>query len=353
MTEAPPARGWTRGGRLRLALGVGALAGLVGLVVMADPREVLREVARVGWAGFGLFLLPSLAIYGLDALGWRLCFERPPPVSLLRLLLVRQAGEAINNTLPVVQVGGEPVKALLLKHHGLPLAEGLASVLVAKVGVALAQLVFVLCGVVAALLAGAAGAGRLTVGAAVVVALGLVATSLGVVALRRGPGRLLTAAAARTGLLRGLVARRAEALARLDASLARVYARGPARGALSFAVFLAAWLLETLEVWIFARALDLPLGPLAALAIASLLTVARAVGSFSPGSLGVAEGGGVLLFVAFGQTEALALAFAVVRRARDLPWILLGLGTLGAYGLLRPRAPAAVGARGPARADPG
>lgn len=338
MSDEPVAapRRWTTGALVRLALCLVALAGLVGLVVMAEPRTILREVSRVGWGGFVLFFLPSVVIYVLDALGWRLCFERPPPVSFPRLLAIRMAGETINNTLPVVQVGGEPVKALLLKHHGLPMSEGLASVIVAKVEVALAQFVFVLCGVVAAVLAGGAGP-QVAVGAAVMVVLGLAGTFAATATLRRGPGRLLAAASRRTGLFAGVVERRRDALERLDVSLAAVYARSPGRGALVFVAFLGAWALETLEVWIFARALDLPLGPLAALAIASLLTVARGVGSFSPGSLGVTEGGGVLLFVAFGQTEAVALAFAVVRRARDLVWIAVGLGVLGAYGLLRPR----------------
>lgn len=330
-----PAR-WSAGRLVRAALCLLALAGLVGLVLMADPRTILREVSRVGWGGFALFCLPSGLIYLLDALGWRLCFERPPPVSFLRLLSIRMAGETINNTLPVAQMGGEPVKALLLERHGVPMAEGLASVIVAKAEVALAQFVFVLCGVVAALLVGGAGR-QVAVGAAVMVALGLLGTGAAIVVLRRGPGRLLAALSARLGLLAGPVERHRARLERLDAALAGVYAKGPGRAWLVFVVFLAAWLLETLEVWIFARALDLPIGPLAALAIASLITVARGVGSFSPGSLGVVEGGGVLLFVAFGQTEAVALAFAVVRRARDLIWIVVGLSVLGAYGLLRPR----------------
>ncbi len=339
MSHTPAPARWTAGAWARLALCLVALAGLVGLVVVAGPRTILREVARVGWGGFALFCLPSVAIYVLDALGWRLCFERPPPLSFPRLFAIRMAGEAINNTLPVVQVGGEPVKALLLKHHGVPLTEGLASVIVAKLEVGLAQFVFVLCGVVAAVLAG--GAGRdLAVGAGVVVVLGLGGTGLAIAALHRGPGRLLAALSRRTGLLAGVVERRREALGRLDASLAAVYARGWGRAALVFVLFLGAWALEALEVWLFARFLDLPLGPLAALAIGSLLSVARAVGSFSPGSLGVTEGGGVLLFVAFGQTEAVALAFAVVRRARDLLWIGVGAAVLAGYGLLRPRPPA-------------
>lgn len=338
----------TRAVALRWLLALVAAAALVALVVAVDPRAILDAAARLGWGGFALFFLPSIAIYSADALGWRLCFERPPPVSFLWLLLIRQAGETINLTMPVAQVGGEPVKVLLLQRHGVPASEGVASVIVAKLETALTQFAYVLCGVVAALVAGGAGAhaGAVVATAAALGALGLVGVVASFVGLRRGPGRLLAAASARLGVgpVERLVARHRVALGRLDGALAGVSARHPVRQASSLAVFQAAWFVETLEVWIFARALDLALGPLESLAIAALLTVARGVGSFAPGSLGVAEGGSVLLFVAFGQAEATALAFALARRGRDLVWILLGAATLLSAGLLRQRPPAAAAA---------
>lgn len=335
----------TRAAALRWALALAALGVLVALLLVVDPRDVWRAAARLGWGGFALFFLPSLAIYAADALGWRLCFERPPPVPFLRLLLIRQAGETINQTLPVAQVGGEPVKVMLLQRHGVPAADGLASVIVAKLETALTQFAYVLCGAVAALVAlgASASAPPVVAGAATLGALGLAGVVLSTVALRRGPGRLLAAASARVGVGRDLVLRHTGSLSRLDEALARVHARHPARQASSMALFQAAWFVETFEVWIFARALDLSLGPLEALAIAALMTVARGVGSFAPGSLGVAEGGNVLLFVAFGQPEAMALAFALARRGRDLVWIALGGATLLAYGGL-PQRPAAAAA---------
>lgn len=310
-----------------------ALAALVVLVAATDPRAVAVEITRLGWGGLLLFMLPSLVIQLLDVFGWWLCFPRPPAVSWTRLALIRLAGEAINNTLPVAQVGGEPVKVLLLRRHGVSAEEATASVVVAKLEVALAQFVFVLCGVAAALLA--RGPAELALGAAATGALGIAGVVAGIVVLNQGQGRTAARLVERLGLGAAFLARHGEALTRLDAALSGVYG-GAGRRVLSISAFLAAWFVETLEVGIFAAVLGLTLGPLEALAIASLVTVVRAAGSFSPASLGVHEGGAALLFKAFGETEALGLAYAIVRRVRDLPWLAVGAATLGSYGMRSP-----------------
>ena len=61
----------------------------------------------------------------------------------------------------------------------------------------------------------------------------------------------------------------------------------------------------------------------------------KAAGLFLPGSLGVQEGGNVLLFLAFGLSEALAITFSLVRRARELFWIGFGLLALSFLGGIR------------------
>ncbi|HEV8243514.1 MAG TPA: hypothetical protein VGQ07_05935, partial [Nitrospirales bacterium] len=48
-----------------------------------------------------------------------------------------------------------------------------------------------------------------------------------------------------------------------------------------------------------------------------------------PGSIGGQEAGTVLVFVAFGLTEAAGVTFAIVRRIREIFWIAFGLWALG------------------------
>ena len=66
-----------------------------------------------------------------------------------------------------------------------------------------------------------------------------------------------------------------------------------------------------------------------ALAIESFISMAKAVGIFVPGSLGVQESGVWLLFNLFGFGEPQAVAYAILRRGRDL--IYAGVGTALLY----------------------
>src|SRR5260370_24645125 len=110
------------------------------LLLLAGAAFVLWLVwdlgARSGWEAFHtlgwrlavLVLAPfSLAVV-LDSLGWRILLAgHVVPFSVL--VGARLAGEAVN--LATASVGGEPLKAYLVREH-VPLDEGLASVIVDK-----------------------------------------------------------------------------------------------------------------------------------------------------------------------------------------------------------------------------
>lgn len=63
-----------------------------------------------------------------------------------------------------------------------------------------------------------------------------------------------------------------------------------------------------------------PSGRYQALAVAS-----KGRGFFIAGSLGVQDGGNVLLLVLYGYSEVTSLAFAPPRRLRELLWIAFGI----------------------------
>lgn len=303
------------------------------LVWQAGPREVYEQLHGFGW-GLLLFLLPGLIMYLVDALAWRACFREAPPIGFFRLFMVRMAGESLNNTLPSAYMGGEPVKALLLKQHGLSGADGLASVIVAKTAMTVAQILLVLTGLACAGLAKQAHESlpALITGSIFCAVFGIGSMVIAYAGQRFGLGRLLLGFSERTGLLRGAIEAQRPALERLDASLRAFYEHDAKRFWISTALFCCGWSCEVLEVWVFAWLLGLPLAPAVIVAIGALATVVKAAGFFLPGSLGAQEGGNVLLFVAFGLTQVAAIAFSVLRRFRELVWIAFGLSALALMG---------------------
>ncbi|MEE9182779.1 MAG: lysylphosphatidylglycerol synthase domain-containing protein, partial [candidate division NC10 bacterium] len=108
----------------------------------------LAQVRQVGWS-FPPLLLPSLLMWVLFSLGW--WWTLPPGVSFPNLFLVRTAGEAVNTITPLAYLGGEPLKASLLCRLGMPLTDGLASVVVTKTIAAFAYCLFIFLGLATAL----------------------------------------------------------------------------------------------------------------------------------------------------------------------------------------------------------
>ena len=96
---------------------------VVGLVVVgylghpSARHHHRRDLARLSWRLADRDLLSLRLTATLDAAAWRLAFVgRVPPFS--KLWSARLAGEAVNATTPTASVGGEPVKAFLLRSLG-------------------------------------------------------------------------------------------------------------------------------------------------------------------------------------------------------------------------------------------
>src|SRR5262249_19284562 len=157
------------------------------------------------------------------------------------LLATRLAGEAFNIVTPTAALGGEVVKAWLLRDR-VPLEESVPSVIIAKTTITIAQGLFLLLGVVLAVttLAGS----KILVAMEWLVGLEVIALGLFILVQTRG----LVGWSAR--LLDRLGIRRLSGsgtVARVDAALADFYRREPRRLTLSILFHFAAWLLGIVE----------------------------------------------------------------------------------------------------------
>jgi glycosyltransferase 2 family protein len=101
--------------------------------------------------------------------------------------------------------------------------------------------------------------------------------------------------------------------------------RYPSQLILSLGLHFAGWLLGTLEVLAIFYAVGIPISITEAIAVEALASVVKALAFFIPGSLGVQDGGNVLLLAFFGYSSGLGLTFSLVRRMRELLWISMGL----------------------------
>ena len=298
------------------------------LVWEIGPRAIAASFTRLGFTLLIVLVFPFCVITAFDTLGWRFAFRRDR-VSFWELALARMAGEAMNGTTPTGSVGGEAVKAWLLRDR-VPFREGLPSVIVAKTTITIAQGLFLLFGILVAWLTLPARESWLLKPMAALLGLEVLAVggfvyaqTAGVLA---GSGRMLE----RIGVMRP--AHRGLPLKRMDRALSLFYRRQRGRLALSIGFHFLGWVMSAAETWFILWLLGVPVSPATAVIIEACGTAVRFVSFFIPGHLGVLEGGNVAVFIALGLDPAAGLSAILVRRVREAAWIGLGFLVLRAPG---------------------
>jgi uncharacterized protein (TIRG00374 family) len=316
----PPAgRMWRRS---LAALAVGALI-LALFIYYSDLGTIQENMGRLGWIS-PLVLLPYLIVNVFDTLGWRCTL--PPAVAarvpFVSLYLSRMAGEAVNSL--TVAVGGEPVKAHLLRAFGVSGSDGLASVVIAKTALTVSQIILVLLGIAALFdRLERRALGTLWLALLLVAAVGFV--TLMVRLQRRGPVMTVWGWLHRLAPRAAFVARLESRAQAIDARLAEFYRiEGPAfRRATLF--HLVGWLLGVVEVWCILALIGEPIAWRDALIIEALAQPIRATSLVIPGALGTQEVGGAALCTFLGMTEGMAATLWLLRRGRELVFDGIGL----------------------------
>lgn len=309
---------------LRLLVLALAAALFAWFVDEAGPGEILATFSKLG-ARSVLVILPYALVYACDTLGWHFAFAgttRPRLRYWLEFKL-RMAGEAVNNIVPSAMIGGEPVKVYLAGKHGVSTLAAAQSVVVAKTTMTLAQVVFIALGALAATHTLAAGSPAhramlitTALAAAVVVALFWLQ--------RRGMFTgLLDLARACHVRVQALESRESH-LRELDETIRTFYRDDRARFALSTGFHLVGWIVGFVEILLVSHLVGVPLHWTQAFAIEAFAAVAKGLGAFMPGSIGVQESGILLLFRLFGLPDALGVSYAILRRGRELVWVGLG-----------------------------
>jgi putative membrane protein len=314
--------------RLTLVLLLLGVAVLCGLVLHIGPSVLAGEIQKLG-VNLCWVLLPSVASYVFDALGWRYTLGRhADKIRFDRLFMTRMAGEAVNYTTPGMYLGGEPMKAYLLSRHQVPLVDGMASVVTAKTTMTLAEILFIMIGIGLSVVL-LVHSGDLLMPS--LVGLGLLGFGVGlfVAVQRRGLFMGMLRVLERLGVRIAWLQAREHKLQALDDAIRDFYVRDRRGFMFSFLAFFTGWLVGAVEVYLILYFLGLPVDWPTAIALEALAVFAKGGTAFIPGSVGGQEAGTVLLFVAFGYTEAAGVTFAIVRRIREILWIAFGLWALG------------------------
>jgi uncharacterized protein (TIRG00374 family) len=249
-----------------------------------------------------------------------------------RLWLVHLVGEAANVLLPLGSVGGEPVKALLLKRrYDVPYRETAASLVLVQTVNTLTEVPFVLIGLVAML-------DRQILSPIVekaMIASVLVLVTFVVVLFAALHMRWLVSLQKRleVGRWGARLSRGLAVLGDIEQRLYTFVRHKPATFTAAVCLAFTNWVFGALELFIVLRFLGAPVGFMDAWLMETCVVLVRNATFFIPGHLGTQDGIIALVGGALTGSPEIGLAAALVRRGRELVWSGAGLALGGWLGV--------------------
>ncbi|MAF49230.1 MAG: hypothetical protein CMM10_13290 [Rhodospirillaceae bacterium] len=298
---------------------------LFGVVISETDLQGAIALARNMGVGFVLILALYFAAFLIDALAWQLTSPSTPitAVWLYRFYQVRLVGEAFNNITPAASIGGEPIKAILLRRcYGVDYREGISSLIVSKTLIVVGLVIFLAIGF--AMMSWSQKLADYSAAAFT----GLIVFSAGVALffiiqrfkLTSIVGLKLSAHPAFKAL-NGIQ----HYIEDVDDRLVHFYTERRARFMAAFGLSFLNWLFGVAEIYYTMKFIGHPVTLWDAWIIEAVAQMVRSALFFVPAAIGAQEGAMVLIGAAITGSPTLGLATALIRRLREIVWIAWGL----------------------------
>ena len=335
---------------VKLSAALSAVVGTAiaaGLMIYVGIGDIAAAIAGAGWGVLAVIAF-HFAQMAFSASAWRTVLPTTPVPGLVRFIGLRWIREAVNALLPVAQIGGEFVGARLLAFRQVRADAAGACVTVDLTLEMISQIIFTLFGI-----------GLLVIrphdAKIVQYITGITATAIAVVIAfvltqRFGFFRLIERGLVRLAAKMGWAG--LSEVSGLHEAIVGLYQQ-PRRLALACLYHFVSWLLGGLEVMLALYAVGVEIDLREGLIIESLGQALRAVGFAVPGSLGVQEGGYVLVCGLLGVGPQAAIELSLIKRIRE---IALGVPGLIAWQIIEGKRLAwrlGGGGSGPAALRPG
>jgi hypothetical protein len=335
---------------LGCVVAVGILAALMS---RADPAATWAAISYAGPLAFTAVIPFGLGLTA-DACGLLVMVRALGHDTRLRQVLpVRLASEALHISVPAGFVASDTATAMMLQSRcGVPLRDGVLASIGRKWLVMRAHAAYIVVGALAGFHALVVISRSLIGGTSlpwIVAASALIPLSLsaalGAGLLGRSTFARLHAALGRIPskrLARWLEARRDEA-AMTDSQAVRLRTTPGATSRATLA-FLVTWTFEALESALLLRLVGVHIDLGAVFAIEAGLSLVRSAVVLAPSGLGVVDLGYATVLPMLGADAGGAPAFVLLKRAKEIAWVLLGYAILAGWRKRGPeRVPATAG----------
>ncbi len=296
------------------------LLSLILFISKSDWTDIYANIKSVGHK-FWLIILVSGLAYFLGTLAWRLCISREyRTTSIVKLFIIRLIGENIAVINPTNLIGGEGSKAYLLEKTGVPYKVGMASLILSRTLVITSQIfLFFLTSAIIFFLSDRVMDEFWNVIKFILLSILIIIVVIRLVIRFRLGKRLFGKFSDRFTKLKSF-------LGNVKVELSRFYRYEKRSLIIAFILSAVHWMVGAMEIYVIFYAFGYDLTVLEAIFMDMGIVILKSFGAFVPGQIGVEEYANKLLMLAIGYSQiSLWLGLSVLRRTRQLFWMLIGL----------------------------
>jgi len=308
--------------RVFLLLGIGVL---VWLINELGWQELLNNLKKIGW--WGIPILALAVIWNIfHTLAWHQILKfmghRLPLFQLFKLKLI---AEAVNQVAPSANLGGDTARAYLIRSEGVPITDGLPSVMIDKTIDYITKMLFNIIGLAASLF-------LITIppmylwGCVAYLLIVLILNGLWVAFQVKGlSSSVMKIAKWIPPLLKFLESKKSQ-MATLDQTLKKSYTEGISSLMKAGIYHTIGRTLGVFEVMLITWLLGIPIPFIEAFFFITVVNVVMGAFFLVPGQTGVIEAAQVEILKQLGYKAEIGLGVGIVRRIRKL--IFTGVGLL-------------------------
>ena len=302
-----------------LLFGIGLLVFIFNKV---DFNSFLYELNKLRFNFLAILIIYFIGFI-LDSYSWQICIQNlvKTKLKLHQIFKIRIIGEAFNYIF--FQVGGEPIKAFLLKNNfGIKYKSSFGSLILAKTIILFALIIFCFIGLISIFYTNKFGDKFEQVSLIGFLLFSTLITLFFIVQRYKLTSKL-------HNIFKNKLSKKFNKyfrhLQETEHKIADFYKKTKKDFFKILFINLFNWFLGALELYTIFFLLNEKISFLEAVAIETLVQLVRAMLFFIPSNLGTQEGVFVLAVNVLKDSTPLGLAVAIIRRLREVIWISIGL----------------------------
>lgn len=325
------------------------IAGVLLFLFIFRGINIQSTVELLSHIGYSFVVILSLYLIGsiADTFAWKILLESSAQtIPFIRLLLIHIAGESFYRFLPAGVVVGESVKVLLVRKHSSFLYPTIiSSLMMRKVLMGISQAFYIGIAVFFGiyLSTSKSNVSLITIGFVVSIGLLILFGAIGYFLYKGNLGASVYKILIKIPIksFRKKISLQQEEFISTDLTIRKAISTNKRNSVIAFSLFFFGWVTELAETFVILFALTASVAFADSLLFEPIVSFLRSVVFFIPAGLGVMDFGysSSLSSVTSDTTGTIAAAFVIVKRTKEIFWIIIGVALaafLGKSGAEKP-----------------